>query len=210
METVVDRLSSDDVPVASLSLALINSLFRGATELGDSRFGDELESLQTWKVVGVRAPFRCFCSLTHSSPQKLLDSFKSGGDPSAVLIFQANVLSSLHLSLKTCVDEPHYGLFDEIWDAAGLEEEGDETYRWRRLGFQSESPQYEFEEAGLLGLKALARFAMDHRTEFATVRSSLPAFDVYSLLHRPSSPSSHAPKNAAALLPPSPRPSLSP
>lgn len=113
-----------------------------------------------------------------SCRQKLLDSFKSGGDPSAVLTFQANLLASLHLSLRTRVDEPHYGHFDEIWDAAGLSDEGDETCRWRRLGFQSESPQYEFEESGLLGLKALARFATDHRSEFAAVRSSLPSLEV--------------------------------
>ena len=53
MKTVVERLSSDDVPVASLSLALINSLLKNATDMGDGRFGDELEKLQAWKVIGV-------------------------------------------------------------------------------------------------------------------------------------------------------------
>lgn len=60
MKIVVGRLSSGDVAVATLSLALINSLFRGATELGDERFGDELEMLDTWRIIGVRSEPACF------------------------------------------------------------------------------------------------------------------------------------------------------
>ena len=54
MSIVVGRLSSGDIAVATLSLALINSLFRGATELGDERFGEELEMLDTWRIIAVR------------------------------------------------------------------------------------------------------------------------------------------------------------
>lgn len=109
-----------------------------------------------------------FAELTILAAQKLLDQTK-GADLSALLSLQHQLLLSLHVALTTPIDEPHYHLFDEVWVAGELEDT-DETNRWRRLGFKTEAPQYEFEGAGLLGLKALKRFADDSQNEFAQVR----------------------------------------
>lgn len=109
--------------------------------------------------------------LTHSPGQKLLDQTK-GADLSTLLSLQHQLLLSLHVALTTPIDEPHYYLFDEVWVAGELEDTN-ETNRWRRLGFRTEAPQYQFEGAGLLGLKALKRFAEDSQNEFAQVRHRL-------------------------------------
>lgn len=100
--------------------------------------------------------------------QKLLDGSK-GADSSLLLSLQASHLASLRLTLETPVAEEHYPVFDALWIASGLEDT-DESNRWRRFGFLSESPQYEFARPGLLGLKALRRFADDSQNEFSQVR----------------------------------------
>lgn len=74
----------------------------------------------------------------------------------------------LHQSLITPVDQEHYAYFDELWTASGLQDD-DPAHRWSRLGFKSESPQLEFDQTGVLGLKALVRFAEESQNEFATV-----------------------------------------
>lgn len=53
LKTVVQRLLTGDVAGRDLSLALINSLFQGGIELGDPRFGDELEELDAWRAITV-------------------------------------------------------------------------------------------------------------------------------------------------------------
>ncbi|BGP49709.1 hypothetical protein JCM10450v2_005614 [Rhodotorula kratochvilovae] len=148
LRIVVERLSSGDVAVTNLSLGLLNTLLRGSTELGDLRLADELDSLDAWKVVG-----------------KLLDGSK-GADLATLLSLQSNLLSSVRLALTTPIDEQHYPYFDQVWIASRLDDM-DESNRWRRLGFLTESPQYEFVQTGLLGLKALRRFAEDSQNEFA-------------------------------------------
>jgi hypothetical protein len=102
-------------------------------------------------------------------PQKLLAG-TTGADLPTLLSLQSALVSSLNALLLTRVDTPHYTHFDEIWLASGLEDV-DEHNRWRRLGFRTESPQFEFDAVGLLGLKALARYAMEDQNEFAQVRT---------------------------------------
>ncbi|GAA6032241.1 hypothetical protein JCM8097_007140 [Rhodosporidiobolus ruineniae] len=152
---VIERLSSGDVPVTNSSLALLNTLLRGSTELGDLRLAEELDALDAWKVVG-----------------KLLAG-TTGADLPTLLSLQTALVASLHLTLLTRVDTVHYNHFDEIWLASGLEDT-DESNRWRRLGFRTESPQFEFDATGLLGLKMLARYATDSQNEFAaTIQDQL-------------------------------------
>lgn len=94
---------------------------------------------------------------------------KRDEDLSDILSFQANLISSLHLSLTTRTFKAYYYLFDQIWDASSLPRSSDKNYRWQQLGFKSESPQLEFETTGLLGVKALARFAINHTSDFKAV-----------------------------------------
>ncbi|KAI5474607.1 engulfment and cell motility protein 1 [Pseudohyphozyma bogoriensis] len=175
MKLLVTKLSSGDVPVATNSLALINSLLRGSISLGDRTFGDELEALGGWALVGVR----CLSSLSSeirnviptalSLPpsQNLVEAQSAGGELAPFLAFQSNLVAFLHLSLSTPINEGVYALFDDIWNGSALEDDGDESFRWRKVGFATESPQYEFEKTGVLGLKAFAKFAIDHSGEFA-------------------------------------------
>ncbi|KAL8276486.1 hypothetical protein RQP46_011087 [Phenoliferia psychrophenolica] len=153
MSIVVGRLSSGDIAVATLSLALINSLFRGATELGDERFGEELEMLDTWRIIATL----------------LEDQRASSADLQPILSFQANLVASLHLSLTARVDSTAYPLFDQILAASGLDHTEDEGIQWRRLGFRTESPQFEYDSTGVLGLKALTNFATAQPVEFAAL-----------------------------------------
>lgn len=103
--------------------------------------------------------------------QKLLETRKDT-DLTPILTFQAHLVASLHQTFITRVDEDFYPLFDDIWAASEIKDAVD-SYRWRRLGFRTESPQYEFDGTGVLGLKALARYAGDSQNEFATVRSAI-------------------------------------
>jgi engulfment and cell motility protein 1 len=82
---------------------------------------------------------------------------------SSILDFQANIVRVTHRKKTTPVDpenEPsHAQMLQEIWDLAKLEveevdEEG-EPIQWRRLGFETEDLQYEFQYSGFLGLECL-------------------------------------------------------
>lgn len=53
LKTVIGRLSSGDQPLAALSLGLLNSLLKGAVEIGDLSFSDELEKQDAWKAIRV-------------------------------------------------------------------------------------------------------------------------------------------------------------
>ncbi|GAA5841843.1 hypothetical protein JCM9279_003127 [Rhodotorula babjevae] len=148
LRIVVERLAGGDLEVTNLSLALLDTLLRGSTDLGDLRLADELDNLDAWRAIG-----------------KLLDGTK-GADPALLLSLQSNLVASLRLALATPIAEEHFPHFDQLWIASRLEDV-DESNRWRRLGFVSESPQYEFSGTGLLGLRALRRFADEEQNEFS-------------------------------------------
>ena len=173
LRIVVERLAGGDVEVTNLSLALLDTLLRGSTDLGDLRLADELDTLDAWRAIGVRPPLapvlaRRLKPDPLSRPQKLLDGTK-GADLGLLLSLQSNLVASLRLALVTPIAEEHFPHFDELW-IASLLFDVDESNRWRRLGFVSESPQYEFSRTGLLGLKALRRFADEEQNEFSQVR----------------------------------------
>ncbi|KPV74203.1 uncharacterized protein RHOBADRAFT_54055 [Rhodotorula graminis WP1] len=148
LRIVVERLAGGDVEVTNLSLALLDTLLRGSTELGDLRLADELDTLDAWRAIG-----------------KLLDGTK-GADLNLLLSLQSNLVASLRLAFATPIAEEHFPHFDQLWIASRLDDV-DESNRWRRLGFVSESPQWEFSRTGLLGLKALRRFADEEQNEFS-------------------------------------------
>ena len=147
---LVEQLNAPDVETRSFSLALINALFQGAIESGQD-FAGELEIQGAWETLHMRI----------ASPQSV--------DSTALLTFQTHLVASFHQTLSTKLRPEYYPLFDSIWTASELDDI-DERNRWRRLGFRSEGPQVEFEEVGLLGLKALANVADVHQPDFAKVR----------------------------------------
>ena len=149
---LVDQLNAPDVETRSFCLDLINALFQGSIQSGQD-FAGELEVHGAWETLHLRI----------ASPQS--------ADSPALLTFQSHLVASFHQTLSTKLRPEYYPLFDSIWTASELDDI-DERNRWRRLGFKSEGPQVEFEEVGLLGLKALANVADVHQPDFARVRST--------------------------------------
>ena len=82
---------------------------------------------------------------------------------SSILDFQANMIRVTYRRKTHFVDpvaEPsHFSALEYIWNASRLaeEEQPDGSYRWRKLGFQTEDPSLEFAEVGVLGLDCLVR-----------------------------------------------------
>ncbi|KAK4051977.1 hypothetical protein OIO90_004507 [Microbotryomycetes sp. JL221] len=148
LEIVVDRMAGDEVALVELSLSLINSLFEGATKSHNSEFSDDLESLGVWKAVA-----------------KLFESEREADMPLA-LEFQSILAQSLHQDLQQQLQDEHFAMFDVVWNASKLEDT-DESNRWRRAGFNSESPQDELADSGILGLKALVRFVENPESGFS-------------------------------------------
>lgn len=82
---------------------------------------------------------------------------------SSILDFQANIVRVTHRKKTTPVDPEnelaHAQILQEIWEASKLEveevDEDGEPIQWRRLGFESEDLQFEFQDSGLLGLECL-------------------------------------------------------
>ncbi|TKA55954.1 hypothetical protein B0A53_01656 [Rhodotorula sp. CCFEE 5036] len=148
LPALVERLATGDLELSDLTVDLLDQLLLGSVDTADARIPDKLEATDAWRAIAkiletnVGAPAKRFSSL-HTNLRKYLQAASSAP-----------------------ITEDDYHYFDEIWLASHLKDV-DESCRWRRLGFQTEAPQYEFEGVGLLGLKMLKRFAEDSQNEFA-------------------------------------------
>lgn len=81
---------------------------------------------------------------------------------SCILDFQANYVRVTYRRKTTLIDpenEPsHAADLRYIWESSKLQEERDYTsqpLKWRKLGFDSEDIEEEFNDVGLLGLDCL-------------------------------------------------------
>lgn len=80
---------------------------------------------------------------------------------SSILDFQANEVRFILRRKLEPVDAlnsmDNYNALRHIWEASKLEEErrGEEIYKWRKLGFDSEDIGQEFAHVGVLGLDCL-------------------------------------------------------
>lgn len=80
---------------------------------------------------------------------------------SSILDFQANEVRFILRRKLEPVDAlnsmDNYNALRHIWQAGKLEEErrGEEIYKWRKLGFDSEDIGQEFANVGVLGLDCL-------------------------------------------------------
>lgn len=84
---------------------------------------------------------------------------------SCILDFQANIVRVTYQKKMTPVDpltQPlHAADLNFIWDSASLEQEPDEEgglLKWRKLGFDTEDIEHEFNEVGVLGLDCMVCF----------------------------------------------------
>ncbi|KIK61716.1 hypothetical protein GYMLUDRAFT_243399 [Collybiopsis luxurians FD-317 M1] len=148
LETVVSRLGSADTGMAQYSMMLINSLLSHASDQRWEEFIAETERLQVRRAV-----------------VRLMSQHTVEGLTSCILDFQANMLRVTYRKKSTPIDleaQPsHVADLNYIWDRSKLIEEVDENgqqLKWRKLGFDTEDIELEFNDVGVLGLECLKRF----------------------------------------------------
>lgn len=148
LETVVNRLGSAETAMAQHSMMLINSLL---SHVSESRWDEFISALEKHNV--------------RKAVVRLMSSHTQEDLTSCILDFQANILRVTHQKKITPVDpliEPsHAADLKYIWESASLEEEVDSeghTFKWRKLGFDTEDIEQEFSEVGVLGLECMKHF----------------------------------------------------
>jgi engulfment/cell motility protein 1 len=171
LEMLVSRLSSADHALCANALQLINSLMRDSiahdSETEWPKFIQKLQDLGVIRAVYVLMqdsalqdlahPLLEFQSLTKVLLRKWRDIPVNQEKPE-----HRRALKGVHLASNP---QRHP---DEAT------ENGDDTRRskrhhpekWRRLGFETESPAVEFHEVGFLGMMDLADYVRSHQDEF--------------------------------------------
>jgi len=134
--------------MAQYSMMLINSLVSHASDLRWEEFIAEMERLNIRKAV-----------------VRLMSQHTMEDLTSCILDFQANMLRVTYRKKTTPIDleaQPsHAADLKSIWAHSRLMEEVDEKgqqLKWRKLGFDTEDIEIEFNDVGVLGLECLKRF----------------------------------------------------
>ncbi|KAI9824215.1 MAG: hypothetical protein M1832_002022 [Thelocarpon impressellum] len=163
LEMLVSRLSSADHALCANALQLINSLMRDAitndSETEWPKFIKRLQDLGVIKAVYVLMQSSALQDLAHpllefqSLTKVLLRKWRE------VLVElekpeHRRGLKGLHLASKPGRPDKND---DDVKRSRHHNPE-----KWRRLGFQSESPAWEFEETGFLGMMDLTDFVRKH------------------------------------------------
>jgi len=158
LETVVGRLGTADSVTVLNSMMLINSLLSHATDASWEDLTSELERLNVRKAV-----------------VRLMSSHSTEDLTSSILDFQANTVR-ITFRRKTTPVDPEQDQNQEttlrfIWSSSKLPEviEEGETFKWRRLGFETEDLRKEFSGTGALGLDCLKTFVLSDPDYFAKV-----------------------------------------
>ncbi|SPO30783.1 related to Engulfment and cell motility gene 1 protein [Ustilago trichophora] len=163
LQTLVNRIGSSDTTLKLYSLSLINSLLRNVSDELFESFTSELEKLNASKAVAW-----------------LMDSNRGDELASSILEYQSNVIRAAHRRMRTVVtptDKRHVHALSYIWLQAKISDvvvpntqisiNPDDSrsslgattrYKWRRIGFASESAAKEFGRTGWLGLSCLESF----------------------------------------------------
>lgn len=161
LQTLVNRLGSSDTTLKLYSLSLINSLLRNVSDDLFDSFASELEKLNASKSVAW-----------------LMDSNRGDDLASSILEYQSNIIRAAHRRMRTTVtptNKRHVHALSYIWLQAKISDvvvptnpntnneprssTGATTrYKWRRIGFASESAAKEFGRTGWLGLSCLESF----------------------------------------------------
>ena len=168
LEMLVSRLSSADHALCANALQLINSLMRDAV-LNDGeaewpKFIKRLQDLGVIKAVYVLMRSSALQDLAHP-----------------LLEFQAltKVLLKKWMDIKVDLQKPEHrrtikGLHlasnpervTSMLISEGEEKPKHNPFKWRRLGFSTESPEHDFSEMGFLGMMDLADYIRKHEDEF--------------------------------------------
>lgn len=170
LEMLVSRLSSADHALCANALQLINSLMRDSitndSELEWPKFIQELQDLGVIRAVYVLMqgsalqdhahPLIEFQSLTKLLLRKWRDVRLDLEKPE-----HRRALKGIHLA-----SNPEK--YQERLDSSDGTRRSKKHHhaKWRRLGFESESPVTEFEDTGFLGIMDLADYVRNHQDEF--------------------------------------------
>ncbi|KAL4783869.1 ELMO/CED-12 family-domain-containing protein [Aspergillus varians] len=179
LEMLVSRLSSADHALCANALQLINSLMRDSitndSELEWPKFIQKLQDLGVIKAVyslmqGTALqdhahPLIEFQSLTKILLRKWRDISLDLNKPE-----HRRALKGIHLASTQ----------ERVTEASSdvRRSKKHSPDKWRRLGFESESPVSQFEDMGFLGMMDLADFVRNHQDEFQKVlleQSTKPA-----------------------------------
>ncbi|KAK7542396.1 ELMO/CED-12 family protein [Phyllosticta citribraziliensis] len=167
LEMLVARLSSADHALCANALQLINSLMRDAiTNDSENEWHKFIKKLQDLGVISA-----AYVLMQGSALQDLAHPLFEFQTLSKVLLRKwrevkveleksehRRALKGLHLASK-----PERLLSTKSRDGGSRRHHPE---KWRRLGFESESPGWEFEHTGYLGLMDLSDFVRTHEDAF--------------------------------------------
>ncbi|KAL8964732.1 MAG: hypothetical protein Q9183_004250 [Haloplaca sp. 2 TL-2023] len=169
LEMLVSRLSSADHALCANALQLINALMRDAIATGGEgewpRFITRLQDLGVIKSVyslmqsqalqDLAQPLLEFQALTKVLLRRWRDVPVDLHKPE-----HRRALKAIHLASK-----PEKAS-DTLEDGSEGQEKKHNPEKWRRLGFETENPSWEFEETGYLGMMDLADYVRKHEDAF--------------------------------------------
>lgn len=179
LEMLVSRLSSADHALCANALQLINSLMRDAitndNEAEWPKFIRRLQDLGVIKAVYVLMQSSALQDLAHpllefQALTKVL--LRKWRDTPVDLVKPEHrrTIKGIHLSSNP----------ERMPDMSPNEGENKykhNPYKWRRLGFSSESPEGDFEDMGFLGMMDLSDYVRKHQDEFQHILMEQAAND---------------------------------
>lgn len=167
LEMLVNRLSSADHALCANSLQLINSLMRDAiTNDGDTEWPKFIKRLQDLGVIKA-----VFILMQSSALQDLAHPLLEFQSLTKVLLRRWRDVK-VDLDIKehrTALKGLHLASAPESKSEGGSVRKRHNPDKWRRLGFQTESPAWEFGEMGFLGMMDLTDFVRKDEDGFRKV-----------------------------------------
>jgi len=166
LEMLVSRLSSADHALCAHALQLINSLMRDAItneiETEWPRFIKRIQDLGVIKAVYVLMQSSALQDLAHpllefQALTKILLRRWRDVPVDLVKPEHRRTIKAIHLS-----SNPERSV--EVQN--GEERHKHNPYKWRRLGFKTESPEPDFGDMGFLGMMDLSDYVRKHQDEF--------------------------------------------
>lgn len=179
LELVVQQLQSADHALCASAIMLVNALIRDVLSHDPGKTGPGYED--DWALLILRLHDLGLIKAIHSLMQS--SALQDLAHP--MLEFQVQTkalirrwrnvevdperqdhrraLKSLHLA---SAPEPTNGQVNEIPESARKGSRRHHPEKWRRLGFETESPAQEFETAGFLGMMDLTDYVQKHEDSF--------------------------------------------
>ena len=161
---LVSRLSSADHALCANALQLINSLMRDSITGSEEDWPKFIQRLQDLGVIrGV------YVLMQGTALQDLAQPLLEFQSLTKVLLKKWR---DVHVNLEKSDHRRALKGFHLASNPEKPEETDDATskkhnpHKWRRLGFETESPQWEFQEMGYLGMMDLTDYIRKHQDEF--------------------------------------------